>query len=389
MSSTRTGRFSRRSGLLGAGLALTSPLLIRSARAQDAGFTLMSFAEGFERPVYMADPNDGSGRMFVIEQGGLIRVVRDGEILPDPMLDISDRVSGGAEQGLLGLALHPGFVDNGILFIDYTDTAGDTQVVRYSVSGDDPDLLDPDSADVVITVEQPARNHNGGMLAFGPDGYLYIALGDGGRQGDPEGHGQNLGTLLGTILRLDVDTEPIGGGYVIPEDNPFVMDGGARAEIWCYGLRNPWRFSFDRETGDIWIGDVGQSSFEEVNWQPAGAGGANYGWNLAEGNACYADENCESADLVWPVFTYGRDLGISVVGGYVYHGEAAPSLVGNYLLGDYGTGFIWVLTPEGEGAYAASEPIPTDLTISSFAEDAAGELYVVDLSGAIYQIAAV
>jgi glucose/arabinose dehydrogenase len=380
------GRFSRRSGLLGAGLIAASPLIDRTALAQADAFALSTFAQGFERPVFMADPNDGTGRMFVIEQGGHIHIVQDGEILPDPLLDLSDQVSGGAEQGLLGLALHPEFVDNSILFIDYTDVDGNTQVVRYTISEDDPNLLDPDSAEVVISVEQPARNHNGGMLAFGPDGYLYIALGDGGRQGDPEGHGQNLGTLLGSILRLDVDSEPIGGGYVIPEDNPFVLTEGARAEIWTYGLRNPWRFSFDRETGDMWIGDVGQTAFEEIDLQPAGVGGMNFGWSLAEGFECYSDDNCQEADIDWPVFAYGRELGIAVTGGYVYRGEAIPALTGSYLLGDYGTGYMWVLTPEGDGVYAASDPIPTDLSISSFAEDAAGELYIIDLSGGIYQI---
>jgi glucose/arabinose dehydrogenase len=371
--------------LLGAGLAAT-PLTGRTARAQDAGFTLSTFAEGFDRPLYMADPNDGSGRMFVVEQIGHIHVVVDGELVLEPFLDISDQVSGSSEQGLLGLALHPNFAENGILFIDYTDLDGNTQVVRYTMSDDNPDQVDPDSAEVVLIVEQPARNHNGGMLAFGPDGYLYISLGDGGQQGDPEGHGQNLETLLGSILRLDVDSEPVEGSYVIPEDNPFVLTEGARAEIWHYGLRNPWRFSFDRETGDMWIGDVGQTAFEEIDLQPAGVGGMNFGWSLAEGFECYSDETCQEADIDWPVFAYGRELGIAVTGGYVYRGEAIPALSGSYLLGDYGTGYMWILTPDGDGAYAASDPIPTDLSISSFAEDAAGELYVIDLSGGIYQI---
>jgi glucose/arabinose dehydrogenase len=380
-----SGRVSRRGVLMGAGLA-AAPLLGRPARAQEAEFTLSAFAEGFERPLFMADPNDGTGRMFVVEQVGHIHVVIDGELLLEPMLNIEDQVTGGSEQGLLGLALHPNFAGNGTLFIDYTDLDGNTQVVRYTIADDNPDRLDPDSAQVVISVEQPARNHNGGMLAFGPDGYFYVSLGDGGNQGDPEGHGQNRGTLLGSILRLDVDSEPVEGGYVIPEDNPFVQTEGAMSEIWHYGLRNPWRFSFDRETGDMWIGDVGQRAFEEVDFQPAGVGGMNFGWSLAEGFECYSDENCQDADIDWPVFAYGRDLGIAVTGGYVYRGEAVPSLAGRYLLGDYGTGYMWVLTPDGDGAYTPSDPIPTDLSISSFAEDAAGELYVIDLSGGIYQI---
>jgi glucose/arabinose dehydrogenase len=375
--------------LMGAGLAAASPLLARPGRAQDAEFTLSAIAEGLDRPLFMADPNDGTGRMFVVEQVGHIHIVVDGELVLDAMLDISGQVTGGSEQGLLGLALHPQFAENGTLFVDYTDLDGNTQVVRYTVSDDNPDLVDPDSAEVVISVEQPAPNHNGGMLAFGPDGYLYIALGDGGIQGNAGGHGQDLGTLLGSILRLDVDSEPVEGSYVIPEDNPFVSTEGARAEIWHYGLRNPWRFSFDRETGDMWIGDVGQRAAEEIDFQPAGVSGMNFGWNLAEGFECYADENCQDADIDWPVFAYGRDLGIAVTGGYVYRGEAIPALTGKYLLGDYGTGYMWMLTPEGDGAFAASEPIPTDLSISSFAEDAAGELYVIDLSGGVYQIVGV
>jgi glucose/arabinose dehydrogenase len=375
--------------LMGAGLAAASPLLARPGRAQDAEFTLSAFAEGLDRPLFMADPNDGTGRMFVVEQVGHIHIVVDGELVLDAMLDISGQVTGGSEQGLLGLALHPQFAENGTLFVDYTDLDGNTQVVRYTVSDDNPDVVDPDSAEVVISVEQPAPNHNGGMLAFGPDGYLYIALGDGGIQGNAGGHGQDLGTLLGSILRLDVDSEPVEGSYVIPEDNPFVSTEGARAEIWHYGLRNPWRFSFDRETGDMWIGDVGQRAAEEIDFQPAGVSGMNFGWNLAEGFECYADENCQDADIDWPVFAYGRDLGIAVTGGYVYRGEAIPALTDKYLLGDYGTGYMWMLTPEGDGAFAASEPIPTDLSISSFAEDAAGELYVIDLSGGVYQIVGV
>jgi glucose/arabinose dehydrogenase len=223
------------------------------------------------------------------------------------------------------------------------------------------------------------------MLAFGPDGYLYIGLGDGGSSGDPFMHGQNPQTLLGSILRIDVDADP-EAGYAIPRDNPFVGVDGARAEIRSYGLRNPWRFSFDRETGDLWIADVGQNAFEEVNVQPAGEGGLNFGWNLAEGPVCYADPNCETADIVWPVFSYGRDVGISITGGYVYRGQEVAGRNGEYICGDYGTGNIWALTPDGDGAWTASDPMPTDLNISSFAEDAAGELYVIDLNGGVYQI---
>lgn len=360
-----------------------------AARAQsEESFGLSLLAEGFDKPLFLADPDDATGRLFVVEQTGAIRILRDDEIAPDPWLDLSDSVSGSSEQGLLGLALHPDFVSNGTLFVHYTDLDGNTVVERYQQRMDEPDLVDRESVFTILTVDQPAPNHNGGMMAFGPDGYLYIGLGDGGSQGDPDGNGQNLGSLLGKILRLDVDAERGDAGYVVPADNPFVSNSDARGEIWALGLRNPWRFSFDRESGDLWIGDVGQNTFEEVNRQPAGVGGLNYGWSLTEGPVCYNDPECQENDqLTWPVFSYGREVGIAVTGGYVYRGAAVPALAGKYLCGDYGTGYIWVLSPEGDdGQYAASEPIPTDLLISSFAEDATGELYVVDLNGSLYRI---
>jgi glucose/arabinose dehydrogenase len=376
---------SRRALLAGVGAAaIAQPLAERTLAQAEFGFTLSTFVEGFDRPLFMADANDGSGRFFVVEQGGLIRIVVGGQILDEPWLDLSDQVTSGGEQGLLGLALHPEFAENGIAFVDYTDLDGNTQVVRYAQSADDPNRLDPASAMTILTVEQPARNHNGGMLEFGPDGMLYVSLGDGGNQGDPDGHGQDIGTLLGSILRIDVD--PVAEGYEVPEGNPFDAVDGAQGEIWVYGLRNPWRFSFDRETGDLWIGDVGQNAAEEIDVVPAGTSGQNFGWNLAEGFECYADPDCQSADIVWPVFTYGRDVGLSVVGGYVYRGSTIDGLTGRYLLGDYGTGYLWVLSPEDDETWSASEPIPTDLTISSFAEDASGELYVIDLNGSIRRI---
>ncbi len=378
-----------RRGLLMAAGALGMAQAMDGVSAQEEPFGLSLLVEGLDSPLFMVDANDGSDRFLIVEQTGRIRIFQEGALLDTPWLDLSDQVSGGAEQGLLGLALHPKFAENGILFVDFTDLDGNTQVIRYTQRTDDPNQVDTSSAFTVLTVEQPAPNHNGGMLAFGPDGYLYVSLGDGGSQGDPDNNGQDLGTLLGKILRLDVDSDPGEDAYVIPPDNPFTDVVDARGEIWSYGLRNPWRFSFDRETGDLWIADVGQNAFEEVNWQPAGEGGQNYGWSRAEGFSCYNDPDCEEAtDITWPVFTYGRDVGISISGGYVYRGTEVPALEGKYLCGDYGTGFIWILTPEDNGSVSASEPIPTDLTISSFAEDASGEHYVINLNGSVHRIVA-
>lgn len=379
-----------RRAALGLAAGLGASRLAGVVGAQDApAFSLSLLVEGLDQPLYLVDAADGSGRLFVVEKTGAIRIFQDGALHESLWLDLRDQVSSGGEQGLLGLALHPQFAENGILFVDYTDLDGNTQLVRYTQSEAGGNLVDPSTAFTVLSVDQPAPNHNGGMLAFGPDGYLYVGLGDGGSQGDPDGNGQNLGVLLGKILRIDVDADPGDEGYAVPADNPFVSNPDARSEIWATGLRNPWRFSFDRETGDMWIGDVGQNGFEEIDFQPAGMGGLNYGWSLAEGPVCYNDPACESNDqLTWPVFSYGRDVGIAVTGGYVYRGSAVPGLYGSYLLGDYGTGYLWTLTADGDGAYIASEPAPTDLLISSFGEDSSGELYVVDLNGSVFQIVA-
>ena len=275
--------------IIAAALALAGVIpTVPAARAQDSGFTLESFASGFTRPLYVTHAGDGSGRLFVVEQGGMIWVLQDGQQLDTPFLDVSDRVSpealgsGYSERGLLGLAFHPNYAENGVFFINYTDRNGTSVTSRFSVSADDPNVADAASEEQLLMVEQPFANHNGGHLAFGPDGYLYLALGDGGSGGDPQNNAQNLSTLLGTILRLDVDADE---GYAIPDDNPFVAQDDARPEIWAWGLRNPWRFSFDRETGDLYIADVGQNEWEEVNFQPASSpGGENYGWNPYEGS---------------------------------------------------------------------------------------------------------
>lgn len=350
-------------------------------------------AEGFDRPVFLADPGDGSGRLFVVEQGGTVRILRDGVVAPEPFLDLTDRVeTEGSEQGLLGLAFDPEYASNGRFFVGYTGLGQTNVVARFQVSAADPDRADPESENVLLTIEDPYRNHNGGLVLFGPDSHLYVGLGDGGSGGDPEENGQDLGTLLGKILRLDVGGDfPAGEpAYRVPDDNPFVGSEGARPEIWAYGLRNPWRFSFDRETGDLFIGDVGQNAWEEVSFQPASSpGGENYGWNTLEGTHCFPEgEECDPAGTVLPVAEYGHDSGVSVTGGYVYRGEAVPDLTGVYLYADFGSGLLWGLGRDGGGAWVTSEPVDTGLSISSFAEDAAGELYVTAFDGVVYRIVA-
>ncbi len=351
--------------------------------------SLTPVVDGFDRPLGVVQPDDGTDRLFVVEQSGQIKIVADGAVARRPFLDLTGVVdTNGSERGLLSLAFHPDYAENGFFYVDYTDTNGDSVIARYRVS-DDPSLADPESEQVVMRVDQPFPNHNGGLLLFGPDGYLYVGFGDGGSAGDPHGNGQNLGTVLGAILRLDVDPDAVTDEtpYLIPEDNPFVNEAGARPEIWAYGLRNPWRFSFDRETGDVWIADVGQNAWEEVNYQPAESGGGeNYGWVMREGAHCYPEgDTCSTEGLVDPVAEYSRDLGISVTGGYVYRGEAVSDLNGTYLFADFGSGLIWGLTRDGDD-WVMTEPLETGLTISAFGEDLAGELYLTAFDGTVYRV---
>lgn len=342
--------------------------------------SLQQVAAGLDLPTYATHANDGSGRLFVLEKPGKIRVIRAGELELDSFLDIDPLVgSNGLEQGLLGLAFHPDFAANGRLFVDYTNNDGDTVVAEYRTTPD-RSRVDPATARVLLTVAQPYGNHNGGQLQFGPDGYLYVGLGDGGAANDPEGNGQNPGALLGKILRISVDGEE---PYAIPEDNPFAGDPAFLPEIWALGLRNPWRFSFDRLTGDLYIADVGQNAYEEIDIEPAGSpGGLNFGWSVMEGAHCFQSDTCDRTGLTLPVAEYGREDGCSVTGGYVYRGSRYPALDGIYFYGDYCSGKIWGLRQGG----APVEMIDTDLSISSFGEDEAGEVYVVDLQGAIYQL---
>lgn len=346
---------------------------------------LEQVVDGLEDPLYVTHAGDGSGRLYVLEQPGRVRVLEGGRLLETPFLDLTDRVlSRGNEQGLLGLAFAPDFAESGIFYVHYTGRPdGRTVLARYRLREGDPYRGDPDSEEVLLSLEQPYANHNGGALLFGPDGYLYLALGDGGSAGDPENRAQNRESLLGKILRLDV-SQP--GPYHVPPDNPFVGRAG-RDEIWAYGLRNPWRISFDRATGDLYIADVGQNAIEEVNFQPAGSpGGANYGWRVYEGSRRYAQG--EAPGAVFPVAEYTHaEGGCSITGGYVYRGKAIPDLVGTYLYGDYCTGYIWGLTRQ-DGEWRSVRLLDSDANITSFGEDEEGELYVVDRRGAIYRIVA-
>jgi glucose/arabinose dehydrogenase len=347
-----------------------------------------SVASGFSRPTFVTNAADGSNRLFVLEKVGRIRIIKDGTTLSAPFLDLSSLVlSSGNEQGLLGLAFHPEFESNGRFFVAYTARDAANTVAEYRVSSSNADSADPASRKQLFAVPDQFANHNGGMLAFGKDGYLYISMGDGGSGGDPNGNGQNLNAMLGKLLRIDVNS---GDPYGIPPSNPFVSNDQARKEVWAYGLRNPWRFSFDRVTGDMWIADVGQNKYEEIDFQPADSrGGENYGWNVMEGAHCYKPaEGCKQEGLVQPVFEFDHGEGCSVTGGYVYRGKSIAGLAGRYIFTDYCTPKLWVTTKRGE-EFETSDMGNLPKGISSFGEDEAGELYfVTDSQGALYRFTA-
>ena len=337
---------------------------------------------GLTQPLYVTHAFDD--RLFIVEQDGLIKIFQDGALLPTPFIDLTEPVGYNSnEQGLLGLAFHPNYQENGYFFVDYTDLNGRTNIARYRVT-DDPNVADPASGQILLTIPQPFENHNGGMIAFGPDGYLYIGMGDGGSQGDPQNNGQNPGTLLGSILRLDVDSAD--GSYTIPADNPFINDANARPEVWGYGLRNPWRFSFDRLTDAMFIADVGQNTWEEVSWLAAGTpAGQNFGWNFMESNHCYR-ANCDPESFVPAIFEYDHTLGCSITGGYIYRGEQFLSLYGNYFAADFCTGTIWGVIQNPDGSWQSNVVNPGVIGINSFGEDVNGELYVVARTGEIFHI---
>ncbi len=359
------------------------------ARSADAvagdGIALQRVASGLDRPVHLTAPA-GDPRLFVVEQPGRIRIVAGGRLLAKPFLDLTDRVRSGGERGLLSLAFDPHYARNGRFFANYTGSRGETEIVRFTVSGD-PDIADPASARTVLTVEQPYANHNGGHLIFGPDGLLYAGMGDGGSANDPHGNGQNPRTLLGKILRLDV--RGAGDGkvpYAIPPGNPFSA-GGGRAEIWAIGVRNPWRLWIDPETRRLYVADVGQNRWEEVDVAPLDAAGLDYGWNVMEGDHCFRTADCDTAGLTRPVLDYGHGEGCSITGGLVYRGRGVPALDGVYLYADYCGGWIRGFRWADGRAIERRTWVPARVgSISSFGEGGDREAYVLTLEGDVYRI---
>ena len=347
-----------------------------------SGLRLVEVASGLSQPLYVTAPA-GDPRLFIVEQTGRIRIVSGGTLLPTPFIDLSAKLTSGGERGLLSMAFHPNYAANGFFYVYYTDLRGDTKVERYHVSAN-ANVADTANAQLVLAVAQPYANHNGGLLLFGPDGYLYVGLGDGGSGGDPQGNGQNPAALLGKILRLDVNG---AAPYTIPPSNPFVGQAGKRPEIWITGVRNPWRFSFDREAGLLYLADVGQNAWEEVDVTPAGTGGLNFGWNLMEAAHCYTS-GCSQQGLTLPVLEYSHADGCSITGGYVYRGSAIAGLRGHYFYADYCEG--WIRSFRWDGSQA-SDRRSWDLgsigNITSFGEDAGHELYVTSTSGKVYRFA--
>ncbi len=351
-------------------------------------------ARSLSKPVFVTHAGDGSGRLFIVEQGGRIKILRNGSVLATPFLNISAKVSKGSEQGLLGLAFHPDYEVNGRFYIYYTDVNGDIVIARHLVSGN-PDVASATALTILKIGHPTYTNHNGGMLAFGPDRYLYAGTGDGGSSGDPGNHGQSRDTLLGKILRIDIDNTAPGKNYAIPPGNPYAGPTAGLDEIWSFGLRNPWRFSFDGRTGDLWIGDVGQNRYEEIDRSKAVNGvdagkGLNYGWRVLEGNACYnPSSGCSTSGKTPPMTVYSHSSGCSVTGGYVYRGLAYRGLVGGYLFGDFCSGRVWALRAHGPATQSPVLMANTNLAISSFGEGPDGTIYVTDLgSGDVWAVVA-
>lgn len=368
--------------------------VVSEERSQQAGagwpeLGLTVYAEGLDDPVHVTNAGDGSGRLFVVEQAGRIQILRDGAKLPEPFLDIAvlNRVACCGERGLLSVAFPPDYTNKNYFYVYYTRQSDGVVIVARYRTTDNPDIADPASEEVLLTIAQPESNHNGGQLAFGPDGYLYIGVGDGGGAGDPDNYAQTTSSLLGKILRIDVEAPTTSPDlpYLIPADNPFVDNADFRPEIWDYGVRNPWRFSFDAITGDLYIGDVGQNAFEEINYQPAESpGGRNYGWRCKEGTSDFNTTDCEGLALTPPVVEYDHGQGDrSVTGGIVYRGTTYPSMQGIYFYGDYITGRIWGLRQMNDGWQnrllldRRASPLG-GILISSFGVDEAGNLYLAE-----------
>lgn len=341
----------------------------------------------FNQLVYLTNAGDGSDRLFVLERLGQIKVFNNTPLVTHSttFLDLSSKInSSGSEEGLLGLAFDPNYVHNGYFYVYYSiGSPRRTVISRFSVNSGNPNLGDPDSELVIMVLDQPYKNHNGGHIAFGPDGFLYIGLGDGGGMGDPLGNAQDLGSLLGSILRIDVNTSDSASAYKVPFDNPFLQLAGARPEIWAYGLRNPWKFSFDQVTGWMWAGDVGQDTIEEINIIKPGM---NYGWNIMEGTSCFSKSGCNTTNIEPPISEYNHELGCSVTGGYVYRGNRLPWLKGSYIYGDFCSGRIWALDHINTREGIPTELAKTQLRVSSFGEDESGELYVLSIDGLVYQL---
>ncbi len=358
-------------------------LFIAQINAQEV--TIELFKDGFNSPVNLQ--HAGDNRLFVVEQNGIIKILNpDGTVNTTPFLDISPQVSCCGERGLLGLAFHPDYQNNGYFYVNYTNNSGDTQVSRFSVSSSNADIADENSELPIIDYNQPNSNHNGGCLAFGPDGYLYISSGDGGGSGDTSNNAQNLNLLLGKMLRIDIDNTDGTANYAIPADNPFLGNPDARDEIWAYGLRNPWKFSFDSLNGDIWIGDVGQNEVEEIDRASATDAGLNYGWRCYEGSEPFNTNNCPpQSELTFPIAEYSSATGsgnCSITGGYVYRGSVYADIQGVYIFADYCNGTISTLDQSG----TIVEQLDVSDNWVSFGEDVNGELYAVALGGDIYKI---
>jgi glucose/arabinose dehydrogenase len=378
-------------GCGGGGMAATAPTSGSTptpGTVPATALTLQRIASGFSAPLGLESPDDSGGRLFVVEQGGTIRIIQNGAAVATPFLDISSKVTSGGEMGLLGLTFHSGFPTNPRFYVNYVRTvAGQIQsvIAEYQLSTTNANQADVASERILLTVNQVGNfsNHKAGQLAFGSDGFLYFGLGDGGGGGDPNGNGQNKNTLLGKMMRIDVDATSPGLQYRIPPDNPFAAGGGL-PEIWAYGFRNPWRFSFDRSTGRQFVADVGQDAFEEIDIVTKGG---NYGWNTMEGLHCFnPSSGCNMAGLALPISEYSHSEGVAVIGGFVYHGSALPFLQGLYVFGDLNTGKIFTLKQNADLTWTRTLLTTTALTISSFGQDQSGELYLIDFTGNVFKM---